>query len=141
MLTGKLPPPASPYAAKGWQDRLTKLTPEQEAQFGAWAKQTGAPLLNDKGIADYDMRGFWLNDRDTGTQINQNDGLPHYIDKWKTPYHKSFGKQSTYADPATNPPDWNEQDQLVTPDGTVLYDEKLEAIKAELMKRLNARDK
>ena len=135
-MASKPLPLASPYALKDWQSRLTQLAPEQEAQFNQWAAQTQAPITN-----DYDMRGYWLNDRDQGTQLNANDGLQHYTDKWKTPYHKSFGKQSTYADPATNPPDWNDQDQLVTHDGKVLYDEKAEAIKQELLKRLDERDR
>lgn len=106
------------YAKPGWQSMLTKLSPQEEAAFQHWAKATHAPIT-----ADYDMRGYWKAGA-PGTSINQNDGLPHYTDTFKTPLHQSFSGESIYADPRSKPPAWNEKDQLVAPDGTVLYDER-----------------
>ena len=105
------------YARKGWQNLLTKLTPQEESQFMQWAQQNKVPIT-----ADYDMRGFWK----TGgkTSVNANDHRIHYSDTFKTPLHETFSGESVYSDPASAPPVWNEQDQLVTPDGQVLFDER-----------------
>lgn len=105
------------YAAPDWRDHLTKLSPQEEAAFEDWARQTKAPITD-----DYDMRGFW---RAKGkTQVNPNDGLPHYSDEFKTPLHQSFSGESIYARPNSGAPMWNDRDQLVLPDGTVLFDER-----------------
>lgn len=105
------------YAAPGWQKRLTQLPLEQELQFQQWAKHTGAPITD-----DYDMRGFWKNGGKTS--LNQNDGLPHFTDEFKTPLHESFSGESVYARPNSGAPSWNDQDQLVLPDGSVVFDER-----------------
>lgn len=112
------------YARKDWRNRLTKLNPAEEEQFQEWAARTRAPITD-----DYDMRGFWKSGE--ATSVNQNDGLPHFTDRFKTPLHESFSGESQYADPDTRPPHWNSSDQLVTDDGSVLFDEP-----AELKKRL-----
>ena len=101
----------------GWQSRLTKLSPKDEASFRQWVAKTKAPIT-----PDYDMRGFWKSGG--ATQINPNDGLPHYSDTFKTPLHQSFSGESIYANPRSRPPTWNDSDQLVTPDGAVLFDER-----------------
>ena len=62
----------------------------------------------------------------------------HFPDFWKTPYHESFSAESQWADPA-KAPKWNAQDQLVLPDGTVVFDEKKEA--AQRMLDKNAENK
>jgi hypothetical protein len=105
------------YARKNWQAMLTKLAPQDEVQFQNWAKANKVPLT-----ADYDMRGFWKSGGQTS--VNPNDHRIHYSDTYKTPLHESFSGESVYADPASNPPTWNEKDQLVTPDGRVLFDER-----------------
>ncbi len=105
------------YALPGWQGQLTRLPPEQEAQFLLWAHTNNVPLTD-----DYDMRGFWANHGQT--QVNQNDGLPHYSDEWKTPLHQSFSGESRYADPSKPLPKWNELDQLISPSGKILFDER-----------------
>lgn len=107
------------YADPNWQNRLTRLTPQQEAQFQAWARRRRAPITD-----DYDMRGFWLNGAQ-GNDVNANDGMMHYPDTYKTPLHESFSGESIYARPDSGAPTWNERDQLVLPDGTVLYDERV----------------
>jgi hypothetical protein len=113
------------YAAPDWQQRLTRLSPPQEELFQMWARANRVPITD-----DYDMRGFWLHrgEAEAGsTVVNPNDGQLHYPDTYKTPLHDSFSAESIYADPRTNPPRWNDRDQLVLPDGRVIYDEREEA--------------
>lgn len=109
------------YAIPNWQRQLAHLPPEQEAQFMAWAQQNRAPITS-----DYDMRAYWLhrNDPNMRTQINPNDHRLHFPDTYKTPLHQSFSRESIYANPASHPPMWNDKDQLVLPDGRVLFDER-----------------
>jgi len=110
-------------AAKSYQ---TDLTPEQQKQFEAWVAQNKVPY-DPSPEADYDMRGFWLGlqngDPHAETAVNQNDGMLHFSDYWKTPYHRSFSAESKFAVPG-KAPSWNEKDQLVTPDGKVIFDER-----------------
>ena len=106
------------YAGPNWQQRLTRLQPQQEEQFQAWARANRVPITD-----DYDMRGFWLNGAQ-GSAVNQNDGAMHYPDTYKTPLHDSFSGESIFANPQADPPRWNDQDQLVASDGRVLYDER-----------------
>lgn len=115
-MAGAYAPPSrwqERYAAPGWQQRLTRLPPGQEAQFQAWARANRVPLTE-----DYDMRGFWLNEG------RAPDSRGHYPDTYKTPLHDSFSGESIYADPRSGAPRWNDRNQLVLPDGTVLFDER-----------------
>lgn len=109
---------------------VTQLPPAQEAKFQAWVKQNKVPWT-DGPQSDYDMRGFYqaLQNKDPNalTAVNPNDNKLHYPDTWKTPYHKSFSRESQYAKP--NAPKWNEKDQLVLDDGTIVFDERAEAKK------------
>lgn len=119
----------------------TTLNPDQEGKFQAWVKSNNVPF-DSSAASDYDMRGFWQASQDTdawkkmqqdgkipadmlpaGTKIDPNDGRPHYPDYWKTPYHQTFSSESQWADP-NKAPQWNEKDQLVAPDGAVLFDDK-----------------
>jgi hypothetical protein len=101
---------------------------DQEPAFQKWVKDNKVPFdVNKTGPDDYDMRGFWKGaqsgDPLASTAPNPNDGLIHYNDKWKTPYHKSFSSESQWAQP--NAPTWNDKDQLIDPsNGGVVYDEK-----------------
>ena len=110
---------------RDWQ---TPLAPTEEWKFKQWVGKADVPFnLDNAQKQDYDMRGFWkgMNSGDpAATQaVNQNDGRLHFSDKWKTPYHKSFSNESQWANPHTAP-GWNEQDQLVTPKGRVVFDER-----------------
>lgn len=82
---------------------------------------------------DYDMRGFWkalqAGDPLAQAAIDPNDQRMHYPDYWKTPYHETFSAESQWADPK-KAPSWNDKDQLVMPDGTVIFDDR-EANKSE----------
>ena len=114
------------YALPNWQQMLAHLTPQQEAQFGAWVQQNHVPVT-----PDYDMRAYWLhrNEPNMQTQINPNDHRLHFPDTYKTPLHQSFSGESIFANPQSQPPMWNSRDQLVTPDGRVLFDERAMARK------------
>lgn len=106
----------------------TKLSPQEESAFRQWVTANKVPFdVDATGPTDYDMRGFYrgLTSGDPHAQqsINANDNRMHYSDYWKTPYHKSFSAESQWADPKTAPR-WNDQDQLVTPDGRVIFDER-----------------
>lgn len=105
------------YAAPDWQKRLTQLPPDREAHFQAWVRDNRIPIT-----PDYDMRGFWQSGEKT--QVNPNDHMIHYSDRYKTPLHQSFSGESIYANPASHPPMWNDRDQLVDSTGRVLFDER-----------------
>lgn len=112
------------YAVPNWQQMLTHLNPQQESQFEAWVRANRVPVT-----PDYDMRAYYLhrNDPNMQTQINPNDHRLHFPDTYKTPLHQSFSGESIFANPRSNPPMWNERDQLVLPNGTVLFDERANA--------------
>lgn len=103
----------------------TNLPFYQEPQFQQWVKQNNVPW-QDSPTADYDMRGFYqaLVNRDPQamTAIDPNDNLTHYPDYWKTPYHQTFSNQSQWAAPGA--PVWNDRDQLVLPNGNVVFDDR-----------------
>jgi len=108
---------------------ITKLNQAQEQQFSAWLKANN--VLYDvaaaaAGYGDYDMPGFWLalqaGDQKAKSAIDPNDKQIHYPDYWKTPYHETFSAESQWAGPGA--PRWNDKDQLVMPDGTIVYDDK-----------------
>lgn len=104
---------------------LTALPSDQEAKFQDWVQKNKIPF-DPSPTADYDMRGFWQELQAGGpnaqTGINPNDGQLHFNDYYKTPYHESFSSESKWAKP--NAPSWNDKDQLVTPDGTIVFDER-----------------
>ena len=108
------------YALPNWQELLTKLSPEEEKQFLAWAAQTQAPIT-----PDYDMRGFWK--EGTGNaQVDPQDNRMHYPDTYKLPTHTSFSTESKYARKDIPGTTWNDKNQLFAPDGTLLYDHAVE---------------
>lgn len=103
----------------------TSLHPADELRFQQWVTKNKVPF-DPAPTADYDMRGFWrglMTGHPAAHQTpNANDGLMHYPDHWKTPYHESFSAESQWATPQA--PQWNEQDQLVDPQGRVRFDER-----------------
>lgn len=105
----------------------TVLPPVDEARFRIWVEQNKVPFDIAAPVSDYDMRGFWkalqAGDPNALTAINPNDKELHYPDYWKTPYHESFSVESQWADP-TKAPSWNDKDQLVLPDGKIVFDER-----------------
>lgn len=117
----------------------TALPPQEEREFQQWVQQNKIPFDPQAPVADYDMRGFYQalksGDERATTAVNQNDNKTHFPDYWKTPYHKSFSSESQWADPE-KAPRWNSKNQLVTPDGKVVYDER-----EEQMQQIDERNK
>lgn len=98
-----------------------------EPQFRQWVKDKKVPFDPDaKEPQDYDMRGFYRGlqsgDPKAKSAIDPNDGKLHYPDNWKTPYHDTFSNDSQWAAP--NAPKWNGKDQLIGPDGAVIFDDR-----------------
>jgi len=105
----------------------TQLNPLEEMAYRQWVQQNQVPTNPDATAPqDYDMRGFYqgLQQGNPKAQsaINPNDSRMHYPDFWKTPLHETFSNQSQWS-PA-NAPAWNEQDQLVSQGGRVMFDER-----------------
>jgi hypothetical protein len=119
FLRARNRPATAPGSELDW---YTHLPPADEQAFQQWAKLHGAPVT-----PDYDMRGFWRALRQGGptnaaTGIDPNDQRLHYTDTWKTPLHESFSAESRFAGPGAGR--WNDLDQLVAPDGRVLFDDR-----------------
>lgn len=115
-----------PYVRPGNHQYNTPLGFGDELAFRRWVQQNNVPFDPEAGVTDYDMRGFWQGlqkgDPHARSAVNQNDQQIHYSDYWKTPYHQSFSAESQWATPVA--PMWNEQDQLVSPGGRILVDER-----------------
>ena len=112
---------AQPPGPNGY---MTQLHPNDEVRFQDWVKQSKAPF-DPSPKADYDLRGFWralqVGDPVARSAVNANDGKVHLTDHFKTPYHESFSRESQWATSAA--PTWNEKDQLVLPNGEIVFDE------------------
>lgn len=111
----------------------TTLDPGQEQQFRQWVQQNKVRFNPNEIRPDYDMRGFWQamqrGDPRARRAIDPNDidkatGKPrvHESDYWKTPYDLTFSRQSQWA--TKGAPEWNDKEQLVLPNGTVIYDDR-----------------
>lgn len=103
----------------------TVLPPLQEMQFQDWVKAAKIPF-DDSPTSDYDMRGFYqaaqAGDPEARTSRSAFDGMVHFTDKFKTPFHKSFSKESQYANP--DAPAWD-GNRLIDKTGKVLADERI----------------
>lgn len=100
----------------------TPLPMMDEFEFQKWAKENAVPLSG-----DYDMRGYYQGLQQGSpharpTEVNPNDAQLHFPDYYKMPWHETYSAESRGA-PVTAP-QWNRQDQLVSPEGRILYDEK-----------------
>ncbi len=100
----------------------TQHTPMEEQLYQAWVAKNRVPTGGD----DYDMRGFYRGllggDPRATSAIDPNDNRMHYPDYWKTPEHETFSNESQWATPLA--PAWNEQDQLVSRGGRVVFDDR-----------------
>lgn len=115
------------FVKTGTTDYYTHLSPQEETAFRSWLGQHKEVEFNpDEKTPDYDMRGFWqaLQSGDPRAKqgIDPNDGKVHEPDYWKTPYDLTFSRQSKFAN--ENAPEWNDKDQLVLPNGSVVFDDK-----------------
>lgn len=72
----------------------TRLSPEQEVRFQAWARSVG----RERDTEDYDLRGAWLSGAFSG------DG--HGPDTYKKPNHPTFSNESIYSEPSNEGGRW-----------------------------------
>jgi hypothetical protein len=113
---------------KPGQSFNTPLSDLGEMAFRQWVQQNGVPFdVNATGPSDYDMRGYYQglqqgNPMAAPTEVNVNDGRPHYTDYYKTPLHQTFSAGSQWAGPEA--PNWINDHQLVAPNGRVVFDEQ-----------------
>ena len=105
---------------------ITQLSPQEENKFQSWAKSNPQLVqgeLNNPN-PDYDVRGRWKAERagDPLAKLVRSpyDGKLHANDKWKTPYHRTFSRESIYATP--DAPQWV-GNKLIDKSGNVLADE------------------
>ena len=69
------------------QQNNTVLSPDEEAQFQAWAVKSNKL----KDLYDYDLRGLWK------LQNGQLDSRGHGTDQFKKPNHPTFSNESMYS--------------------------------------------
>lgn len=94
--------------------------------FRQWVARNKVPFNADAPTTDYDMRGFYRGLQQQNPRamsaVNPNDNQMHYPDYWKTPLHQTFSNESQFATSVA--PRWNSLDQLVSPGGRILFDER-----------------
>jgi hypothetical protein len=73
-------------------EETTRLSPEQEEQFQAWAKRQGVADV-DHPDSHYDYRGFWLQN----PEANIRGGRDHFPDTYKQHGHPTFSTESQYS--------------------------------------------
>ncbi len=115
------------YAANPGQTNYNTALPQMdEFQFRQWLADKNVPFNPDARNQDYDMRGYWQGLQQQNPRamsgVNANDGLLHFSDNWKTPYHASFSNESKYATPSA--PQWVNDSQLAAPNGRIVFDER-----------------
>jgi hypothetical protein len=120
MMAGRQPAPSY----------NTPLNPSDEFAYRQWVQQNNVPTdPNSTAPQDYDMRGFYQglqqNNPRAQSAVDPNDSRLHYPDFWKTPLHQTFSNESQWAPPTA--PQWTPNDQLATPSGKVLFDDKAQS--------------
>jgi hypothetical protein len=110
------------------QSFSTQLSPLEDLMFRGWVQQNNVPFNpNSQGDTDYDMRGYWRGLQQghpmaRPSEVNANDGRPHYPDYYKTPLHQTFSSESQWA--GEGAPQWINDHQLATPSARITYDER-----------------
>ena len=107
----------------------TILSPEEEESYGDFSAQLGEehPLWDKDDFispaSDYDYRGLFRDSQAQKGSMDTNDGEIHFTDKYKTPYHESFSRESQYATP--DAPFWLKNRYLIDQKtGETLFDDK-----------------
>jgi hypothetical protein len=79
----------------------TNLSTPELFGFANWAQNNNVPL-DLSARSDYDMPGFYKEGLES--KVSELDNLPHFSDRYKTPSHQSFSKESVYA--SEDAPHW-----------------------------------
>jgi hypothetical protein len=95
----------------------TALNPQEEQQFRQWVAQRKVPFDPNEKISDYDMRGFWKEQKDAAMKWQPGH---HFPDTYKTPYDTTFSAESKYAKPGT-PFVWKGDNLVDKRTGTVIF--------------------
>ena len=115
-----------PYVQQNIRPYNTPLPPAEEMMFRGWLQKNKVPFDPNASATDYDMRGFWQElmrgDSKAVSAVDPNDSRLHYPDNWKTPMHETFSGESQWATPTA--PQWNSLDQLVSPGGRIIFDDR-----------------
>lgn len=120
----------------------TQLPMLDEMAFRQWAANNRVPFdPNSAAAPDYDMRGYYRglmqgNPMSRPTEINVNDGRPHYTDYFKTPIHQTFSSESQFAGPSA--PSWINDHQLASPGGQIVFDEAVQPKPDSMQALVNA---
>lgn len=111
-----------PYAVGG--NYTTPLTPDNEGRFETWLgqKHDAGGFDPTAKISDYDMRGFWRDDRLAAQAWTQGH---HFPDRWKTPYDTTFSHESQYAT-RNNPFVWKGNDLVNGKTGRIIFSPRAE---------------
>ncbi len=117
-------PDVPSYAKPG--PYVTPLSEREENNFQSWVKKNDIPSGTASGTSDpqflspdndYDMRGFYKDMLSGGAKRAEN---LHFPDTYKTPYHKTFSRESKYA--TADAPHW-EGNRLIDKRGRIVADE------------------
>lgn len=103
---------ARPWFRPGEFD--TRLDPEKEKEFRAWAIQRGI----DRDLEDYDLRGAWL--AKAVPEPRPDGKKPHGTDLYKKPWHPTFSRESIYAAKVPGAGRW-EQGRFVVGPANLAY--------------------
>ena len=78
-------------------NETTRLTPDEEAAFQAWARANDIRDV-DHAQSRYDYRGYWKQIASKGGEATRvyDDGL-HFTDKFKQHGHETFSRESQYS--------------------------------------------
>lgn len=105
------PMPNDEKVLKKFQQMLaenTSLTPEEEAKFQAWVKQSGIQDLNSPEAA-YDYRGFFK----ANGPVPYKWGVDHLPDTFKQHGHETFSQESKYSKGPSDGGKWLPNDTLL----------------------------
>jgi hypothetical protein len=98
----------------------TRLGPQQEAQFRAWAQANGITDVDDPR-SHYDYRGYWRDVASRGQdqrQRNPGDGLLHFPDTYKQHGHPTFSVESQYSTGDADGGTWSGETYSPAPRGS-----------------------
>jgi len=110
----------------------TKLTSGEETLYKKWLKSTSRDtgVDYDPDDASYDMRGYWR-DVVAGGRFQRMGKAQHFPDTYKTPYHRTFSRESKFATSFAPFWDGDTLKDAITGEPTGGYLEELEREKEE----------